>query len=691
MVKPTHLVNQTAHHEKDTVSARAFGGTRRMKNNVTAKAFGGTQQTRNLRERYLPSAMYADPNSTPLILAPQPSNASVIEDQSIFKDVATDGLSPTSLKIENASAFDSTSQAAAESETVTEDSTFAPSVTTQLTGPLPARPNPPWPVTTPLRLERWRFHLDRCGIINDFLDLLHDIEFGFSYNSSIQTSETLVYPNMSSAHGREETISKLIEKEITAGRYKGLFTREEVEKLVGPFIAHPLGIAQKEPSSKPRLVENLSCPHSGDTKSLNALADVSDCELNWGGLLETISLLVNAPDGTQVASIDIEGAFRTIGIKPSEFWQGVVQAGNNLFAVDLATKFGGKRSGFNFERPAKAFCLIISKTYPKISLPRWVDDIMPIRYPSNSSPPYSHSIELSSIHDLGVDLGFGFAKEKSQDFGPTAKYIGFLWCFDTREVQIPEKKRLKYLNAVMLAQSTEKVSLETLRSLIGKLSHVAMIVLDGRVNMRGLWRMLANMETKKIHPKVSWKWLDAQLENLKWWEKKLDEPNIGLQLCTMEKPDDSFGLYCDASTSFGIGVVIEGKAEAFKFKPGWDSIDGVSRDIGYAEFVVLHFLIFLFFSSHKLRNHHLKAYSDNAGVVGAWKNRSSTNVAQNEVLGRILRILITRQCFLTLEYIRSEENPADAPSRGVFTDRAVKTIFRGFPKEYNEIVSRYIE
>jgi hypothetical protein len=402
---------------------------------------------------------------------------------------------------------------------------------------------------------------------------------------------------MRSAHGKEDTIRKIIDKELAAGRYKGLFTREEVEKLVGPFIAHPLGIAQKDEFAKPRLVENLSYPHSGELESLNALADISDCELDWGGLLETISILVNAPDGAQAASIDIEGAFRTIGITPSEFWQGVVQAGGEQFAIDLATKFGGKRSGFNFERPAKGFCLIITITFSNIILIRWVDDIMPVRLPINSSPPYSYSIELSDIYDIGVDLGFGFAKEKSQDFGPTAKYIGFLWCFDTKEVRVPEEKRLKYLNAVMLAQSTESVSLESLRSLIGKLSHVAMIVLEGRVNLRGLWRMLTNMEAKKIHPKVAWKWLDAQL--------------------------DSFGLYCDASTSFGIGIVIEGKAEAFKFKPGWNSVDGVSRDIGFAEFVALHFLIFFFFSSRKIRNHHIKAYSDNAGVVGAWKNRSS--------------------------------------------------------------------
>jgi hypothetical protein len=313
---------------------------------------------------------------------------------------------------------------------------------------------------------------------------------------------------------------------------------------------------------------------------------------------------------------------------------------------------------------------------------------MPVRSPLNSSPPYIYSVELEDICNLGRDLGFSFAEEKMVEFGPVAKYLGFLWCWDSREVLIPDKKRTKHLDAVMLAQAKESISLESLRSLCGKLSHVAMIVLEGRVNLRALWQMLAKMEDKKIHGKVSWKLLDSQLKNLAWWESKLGETRIGIQLCTMASPDDSFGLYCDASTSFGIGIVIEGKAEAFKFKSGWQSAGGVSRDIGYAEFAALHFLLFFFFSSRRIHNHHIKVHSDNAGVVGAWKNRSSRNPDQNEILGQILHMLISRQCFMTLVYIRSTDNPADPPSRGLFTDSAKRTTFRGFPAGYSDIVSR---
>jgi hypothetical protein len=552
--------------------------------------------------------------------------------------------------------------------------------------PPPARPRPPWPVTTPLRLDRWRHHLGSFNLINEYAELLHGIEFGFSYKSSLSITETRVYPNMRSAREYPEVIDKKIEKELAAGRYKGPYTKAELESLIGPFIAHPLGVVKKDATSKPRLVEDLSYPHDGD--SVNSLTDVSDMTLDWGGLAETIEIMVCAPEGTQAASLDIEHAYRNIGITPDDFWLGVIQDNYEKFLADLAAKFGGSSCGYNFELPAEGFCTIIVRTFPKLKTPRWVDDLMPIRSPLTPIPPYTYSVNLEDICDLGRDLGFSFAKEKMADFGPVAKYLGFLWCWDTREVLIPDDKRKKYLDAVMLAQSKDSISLETLRSLCGKLSHVAMIVLEGRVNLRNLWRMMANMEKKNVHEKVAWKVLDGQVKDLRWWEEKLGEERLGIELCTMATPDDSFGLFCDASTSFGIGIVIEGKAEAFKFEPGWQSAGDVSRDIGYAEFAALHFLLFFFFSSRRIRNHHIKVHSDNAGVVGAWKKRSSKNPAQNEILGQILRMLISRQCFMSVEYIRSADNPADPPSRGVFTDSAKKTTFRGFPAGYSGIVSR---
>jgi hypothetical protein len=61
---------------------------------------------------------------------------------------------------------------------------------------------------------------------------------------------------------------------------------------------------------------------------------------------------------------------------------------------------------------------------------------------------------------------------------------------------------------------------------------------------------------------------------------------------------------------------------------------------------------------------------------------------QNKILGQILHMLISRQCFMMVKYIRSADNPADPPSRGIFTDTAKQTTFHGFPAGYSGIISR---
>jgi hypothetical protein len=78
---------------------------------------------------------------------------------------------------------------------------------------------------------------------------------------------------------------------------------------------------------------------------------------------------------------------------------------------------------------------------------------------------------------------------------------------------------------------------------------------------------------------------------------------------------------------------------------------------------------------------------DNKGVLAAWNKRQSKSPAQNEVLSCILSMLLPRQCFLTLEYIKSAGNPADLPSRGLPAANASRTQFRGFPKSLIGLLS----
>jgi hypothetical protein len=162
-----------------------------------------------------------------------------------------------------------------------------------------------------------------------------------------------------------------------------------------------------------------------------------------------------------------------------------------------------------------------------------------------------------------------------------------------------------------------------------------------------------------------------------------------MKLCTQPNPDDSISLYCDASTSWGIGITISDRYDRFRLLPDWDSAG--SRSIGWAEFAALEILICSlrgYLGSKAFGNRHFLAYSDNKGVVGAWLKRSSKNVEQNAILNRVLRLLLKNRSFLSIRYVESAKNPADRPSRGLDLPNSTRTRFGHFPKELSNVLTR---
>jgi hypothetical protein len=89
------------------------------------------------------------------------------------------------------------------------------------------------------------------------------------------------------------------------------------------------------------------------------------------------------------------------------------------------------------------------------------------------------------------------------------------------------------------------------------------------------------------------------------------------------------GLFCDASSSYGVGIVIDGRYDSLKFVHGWRTAHETPHDIGWAEALALELLIIFLFESCPLYNAHLLVHTDNTGVIGAWNKRSSRNEGIN--------------------------------------------------------------
>jgi hypothetical protein len=581
----------------------------------------------------------------------------------------------------------------AESPPAETEHTFVHSVASPTTEPSFARPKPDWPVVTPLRVERFRSALEEAGGLDEFLDVIHGLAYGFPMNSSLIVTSTRISHNYGSANEHPEVIDNMIATELAAGRLRGPFSQIELENLVGPFLTHPLGVVPK-PNGKWRLVEDMSFPHDGSFPSLNSTIDISDVPVDWGGFKEMAEVVVGAPPGAQSATVDWGNAFRLCPVATSDLHLGAYswpsmehQEQIVKFYADLCWKFGNTRSTGVFGRVNKAFVFICRHKKWGIII-YWVDDLNFIRIPINFSPPWRYSFSLDDILELADYLGVPLPREKVREFSSLSRYFGLLWDLDAKTVSLPEEKRISIAEKLAHASSSPSISVKDLHSLAGSLSHASTVVAEGRVNLRGIWSMLTAMIKSGGSEFRRWKWSTSASRDITWWSSFLSTPHITMRLCTETVADDSFGIYTDASTSWGVSVVIGSEFDMFKLHENWRNWDDSPKDIGWAEFVAVELAVFFLLSSHRLRNRHVLIHVDNQGVVGAWNSRSSRNPAQNEVLGRILRMLLRAQCFLSMVYVPSGENPADLPSRGIAPPNMIRANWHGFPTRLRNVLTR---
>ena len=67
---------------------------------------------------------------------------------------------------------------------------------------------------------------------------------------------------------------------------------------------------------------------------------------------------------------------------------------------------------------------------------------------------------------------------------------------------------------------------------------------------------------------------------------------------------------------------------------------------------------------------HIVVHSDNQGVVQAVRAGSSNGKHRNAELRHIVRRMMDYKIWISTEWIPTDENPADDPSRGIFPPRS---------------------
>ena len=119
--------------------------------------------------------------------------------------------------------------------------------------------------------------------------------------------------------------------------------------------------------------------------------------------------------------------------------------------------------------------------------------------------------------------------------------------------------------------------------------------------------------------------------------------------------------YVDASTSWGIGILIGCRWAAFCLLNGW-KISG--REICWLESIAIEFL-FYFLEAMQVSHTNLLIHSDSQGAIGAFEKGCCPNWHINLAICRSFPILARNSIHPSFTYIESASNPVDPIFRGL--------------------------
>lgn len=534
-------------------------------------------------------------------------------------------------------------------------------------------------------------------------------------------SVTFNPPNDVSLSEHPEKFEAIVAKEFDRGRYLGPYSRAELEYLIGPFQSSPLSLIPKphKPQSL-RLIQNLSYPRipRNGFSSINSSIDSSLFPFTWGTFSATSLLICTLPPGSQAACRDIAEAFRTIPMHPSQWPGAVVRLSNDvdIYALDTCSMFGGSPSPGVHGHVADAGADLMR--YTGIGpLVKWIDDhffarillvhlddynrrrrdaarrisgqrhirgrlwytggnlpddsveefaedcAFPLRDLSAASPRSAEDAAFTycfaDIDMLSDRIGYVWGAEKDVPFQTVCPYTGFDWDIEKRTVSISLAKREKYIAAIAVFRLSRTHNLEDVRKLYGKLLHACAVVPRGRAYLTSLETALSLGHSR---PHMQLTPPRETPSDLAWWSARL----ASAQLCTRPIPVPiavfDLGAFSDASSGFGVGIILRGRWRAWRLVKGWNT---QGRDIQWAEAVGFELLVRAIIASGP-PGPHFKCFGDNTAVVEGWWKHSSHNSAVNRVFRRLHDELETSGFTAHTRYVQSADNPADGPSRGVY-------------------------
>ena len=361
--------------------------------------------------------------------------------------------------------------------------------------------------------------------------------------------------------------------------------------------------------------------------------------------------------------MDIKKFHRTCPVLPSHKPWLVVQGLAGQFFINHAHPFGTACTSSNAGMIANAV-INIWRGEGVFPVPKYKDNLKIFHIPSSTRTfhdgHFSYDYDGTEMLQCIAPLGVPWHNEKGDDhFLFVTTFIRFLWDIPRKLVSLPDDKQLKFHEHVCHFLNVFKgrpCHLLDIEKIHGSLCHVAFVYLDGYSCLPSLSNFASSFHNNELVTRYP---PHSMLTDLAWWLEKLEDGSV-THILHPHGPLQDLHLYVDASTSWGIGIIIGNLWASFKLSPTW-KITG--RDICWLETVAIELLTY-FLEEMGLHDCHLLIHSDNQGTIGALDKGHSPNSHINLSVRCTYLLLSHLSISPKITYIESIANPANPISHG---------------------------
>lgn len=515
----------------------------------------------------------------------------------------------------------------------------------------------PWPaqVKCDMNIAEWKHELESYDLMREYGFLLKGFEEGFHQGIPEHTLEGMDWycpPNHSSALQVKDKIVKNIDKEVQAKRMFGPFAKQHVHNHLGFFRTSPLGAVENGDKSF-RPINDLSYPRNDpDIPLVNSFVRKGDFTTTWDDFKIVAKLFRNLSGEYLLGIFDWEGAYRQIPTHPTQWrYLAICDFMDNVY-IDTRIAFGGVAGCGSFGGPADGWKCIMQAKFRLYKILRWVDDNLCIKDISNQT-------SMMDIVRASERLGVKTNSTKYAEFADQQAFIGFIWNIKDRTVSLSATKllqRRQALDEFWEKQSWKKNELEKIN---GKLNHLTLILPQLRAYLSNNFRWLASW-TRPVHMKAP----RDVLDDMSFW--RTDLTTLKPTRLIPDTVEWNIGWVGDASTEYGIGVIVGTHWAQFKWKEGWNTPkNGPKRSIAWAETVAIRLGLLMVTQLHQVAGRTLSCLSDNTTTNSVVDRLRSRDFWVNEEWKTIQRMLIGLDCSVKTHYVWSKDNEADCLLRGI--------------------------